>query len=67
MAIAYNLEPHLNAVEFIDVLVRSTLAERRPINQPEVIRAMLEHADIIVTARADEKLVGISRALTEYS
>ena len=67
MAIAYNLEPHLNAAEFIDVLVRSTLAERRPINRPEVIRAMLEHADIIVTARADEKLVGISRALTDYS
>ena len=28
---------------------------------------MLEHADIIVTARADGQLVGISRAITDFS
>lgn len=67
MTIAYNLEPDLSVAEFIDVLVRSTLAERRPVHQPEVIRGMLQHADIIVTARADEKLVGVSRALTDYN
>jgi predicted N-acetyltransferase YhbS len=67
MTIAYKHEPNLNAAEFIDVLVRSTLGERRPVHQPDVIRGMLEHADIILTARADEKLVGVSRALTDYS
>lgn len=67
MTIAYNLEPDLSVAEFIDVLVRSTLAERRPVHQPEVVRGMLRHADIIVTARADEKLVGVSRALTDYN
>lgn len=67
MTIAYNLEPDLSVAEFIDVLVRSTLAERRPVHLPEVIRGMLQHADIIVTARADEKLVGVSRALTDYN
>jgi GNAT superfamily N-acetyltransferase len=67
MNIAYNLEPNLNATEFIDVLVRSTLAERRPIDQPDIVRGMLGHADIILTARVDEKLVGVSRALTDHS
>ena len=67
MKIAYDLEPSLNATEFIDVLVRSTLAERRPINRPDIVRGMLEHADIILTARVDGKLVGVSRALTDYS
>jgi len=67
MAITYQLEPNLNTAEFIDVLVRSTLAERRPVNRPDVIRGMLEHTDLVVTARADELLVGVSRAITDYS
>lgn len=67
MTITYKLEPDLNTVEFIDVLVRSTLSERRPVNRPSVIRGMLEHADIILTARADDVLVGVSRAVTDYS
>lgn len=67
MALTYQLEPHLPPAEFIDVLVRSTLAERRPVDRPDVIRAMLEHADIIQTARADGLLVGISRAITDFS
>ena len=67
MAITYQLEPKLNAAEFIDVLVRSTLAERRPVDRPDVVRGMLEHADLIVTARADGLLVGVSRAITDYN
>lgn len=67
MTISYKLEPDLEVAEFVDVLVRSTLADRRPMNRPDILRGMLEHADIIVTARADEKLVGISRAITDYS
>jgi GNAT superfamily N-acetyltransferase len=67
MNVAYQLEPMLSSTEFIDVLVRSTLAERRPIHHPEQIQAMLANADLIVTARCDGKLVGISRALTDYA
>jgi predicted N-acetyltransferase YhbS len=63
----YQLEPTLGATEFIDVLVRSTLAERRPVDRPDVIRGMLEHADVIATARVDGLLVGISRAITDFS
>ena len=65
--IAYQVEPQLTADEFIDVLRRSTLAERRPVEHPDVIARMLEHADLIVTARNSVgKLVGVSRALTDY-
>jgi len=65
--VAYSLEPHLQPDEFVDVLVRSTLAERRPIDRPDVIDAMLRHADIIVTARVERLLVGVSRAITDFS
>ena len=63
----YNLEPSLSVDEFIDILNRSTLAERRPVDQPESIAAMLSHADLILTARADGLLVGIARSLTDFS
>src|SRR5579872_607463 len=67
MTITYTLEPDLSAAEFIDVLVRSTLAERRPVDRLNVIRAMLDHADIIVTARREARLVGVSRAISDFS
>src|SRR5262249_13550691 len=41
--------------------------ERRPVGEPETIRGMLEHADVIVTARLEGLLVGISRSITDYS
>lgn len=65
--IDYSLEPNLAADEFIDVLVRSTLAERRPVNQRATIERMLSQADVILTARVDGLLVGVSRAITDFS
>ncbi|MFO0956189.1 MAG: GNAT family N-acetyltransferase [Isosphaeraceae bacterium] len=53
--------------EFVSLLERSTLAERRPIGEPGTIRAMLENADLRITARLDGLLVGISRAITDWS
>jgi predicted N-acetyltransferase YhbS len=65
--IAYQLEPELTSAEFIDVLVRSTLAGRRPVHEAATIQAMLTNADLILTARMDGLLVGVSRALTDYA
>jgi GNAT superfamily N-acetyltransferase len=59
--------PALGVDEYIDILKRSTLAERRPVGEPETIRGMLANADIIVTARTGGLLVGISRAITDHS
>jgi predicted N-acetyltransferase YhbS len=67
MQIVYALEPDLSAQEFRDILVASTLAERRPVGDPERLERMLRHADIIVTARDGARLVGISRAITDFA
>jgi GNAT superfamily N-acetyltransferase len=64
--IQYQLEPNLTSDEFIDCLVRSTLSERRPVDKPDIIEGMLRNADLIVTARIDGLLVGVSRAITDY-
>jgi ribosomal protein S18 acetylase RimI-like enzyme len=69
MELTYRREfyPDIGPDEFIDLLVRSTLAERRPVDEPETIRGMLEHAEVIITARIAGRLVGISRAITDFS
>src|SRR5581483_156728 len=41
MSVTYQLEPDLAPEAFIDVLRRSTLAERRPIHEADTIRGML--------------------------
>ncbi len=51
---------------FVDVLERSSLAERRPIEDRETMRGMLDHADVLVTARLNGRLIGISRAITDF-
>lgn len=66
--IRYAIEPDLTAAEFVDVLVRSTLAERRPVHEPDAIAAMLANADVIVTARdAEGRLVGVARAISDFA
>jgi GNAT superfamily N-acetyltransferase len=66
--IRFCLEPRLSSNEFVDILVRSTLAERRPVHDRETIAAMLQNADVILTARTMEgMLVGVSRAITDYA
>jgi ribosomal protein S18 acetylase RimI-like enzyme len=67
MQIVYAVEPDLPAQAFRDILVASTLSERRPVDDPERLNRMLRHANIIVTARYGDRLVGISRAVTDFA
>jgi predicted N-acetyltransferase YhbS len=67
LEVLYKIEPELTTDEFIDLLFRSTLAERRPVNEPVKIAGMLQHASIIATARFNESLIGVSRAISDFS
>jgi predicted N-acetyltransferase YhbS len=64
--VVYQIEPELSFEEFVSLLERSTLAQRRPVDEPETIRGMLRNADVLVTARAGGQVVGISRAITDF-
>ena len=65
--ITYKVENNLDPVEFIDVLNRSTLGERRPVNDFNRIKKMCENANLIITARLDGKLIGVSRSITDFA
>jgi ribosomal protein S18 acetylase RimI-like enzyme len=64
--IEYAIETDLSVDDFIGVLRASTLAERRPVDDRACIVGMLEHADLIVTARAEGVLVGVARSVTDF-
>ncbi|MFM9840436.1 MAG: GNAT family N-acetyltransferase [Cyclobacteriaceae bacterium] len=65
--IHYETNRKITPHEFIDLLERSTLAERRPVQDRARIEKMLEHGNILVTAWHKDLLVGVSRALSDFS
>lgn len=65
--IHYQSELSLSAAEFVALLRKTSLGERRPLDDAPRIERMLKHADLIITARIDGVLVGVSRAITDYS
>ena len=65
--ITYHTDRKISADQFIDLLRRSTLAERRPVGDGAKIEKMLAHGDILVTAWSNDLLIGVSRALSDFS
>lgn len=51
----------------IDVYRTSTLGKRRPVDDRDRMASMLRHANLVVTAWDGELLVGVSRALSDFS
>ena len=65
--INYSHDRTITADEFIDLLNRSTLAQRRPVHDRERIATMLEHANLICTAWDGDTLVGVARSVTDFA
>jgi GNAT superfamily N-acetyltransferase len=66
MNLRYETSRPISLDEFVDLLKRSTLAERRPVDDPKCIQAMLQHANLLCTAWDGEKLVGVARSVTDF-
>ena len=65
-AVTYKAHDKITPEEFVAVLTTSTLGERRPVDNTECIRGMVDHADLVVTARDGDKLVGVARSVTDF-
>ncbi len=63
--ITYQNEINLSALEFKELLINSTLGERRPVKDFSRIEAMVQNANLIITARDGNKLVGVARSVTD--
>ncbi len=66
MDIQYFDSRKITAAEFTGLLRRSTLAERRPVDDPKCIEAMLCHASLLCTAWDGKALVGVARSITDF-
>lgn len=64
--ITYRTDAEIDLDEFIDVYVDSTLGERRPADDRERMRVMLEEADLVVSAWDGDRLVGLSRSISDW-
>jgi ribosomal protein S18 acetylase RimI-like enzyme len=64
--ITYKIEPNISPNEFNDLLIKSTLGERRLVDDFERITAMVKNANLIISARDNSKLVGVARSITDF-
>lgn len=66
--VVYRIENRLDPDEFLDVLRRSGLAARRPVDEPDRIRGMVENANLAVAARDSAGLlIGVARSVTDFA
>jgi len=66
MTIDYKTNSALSADQFIDLLHRSGLARRRPVEDRICIEGMLENSNLMITAWIGDTLIGISRCVTDF-
>jgi predicted N-acetyltransferase YhbS len=65
--ITYRDEAQITAAQAIDLYIRSSLAERRPVDNLQTFESMLKHANLTITAWDGDQLIGISRSLTDFA
>jgi GNAT superfamily N-acetyltransferase len=66
MSIEYKVNTPVSTDQFIELLSKSTLGERRPIDDRECMEGMVKNSNLMVTAWHDETLVGIARSITDF-
>lgn len=66
MTIHYKEGAPISVPEMIGLYRRSTLGERRPVDQPDIFEQMLRHSNLIISAWQGQQLVGIARSLTDF-
>lgn len=64
--IEYRTHFPISAQQYIDVLNQTSLGARRPLAEIERIEAMLQHANLLVSAWDNSELVGVARSLTDF-
>jgi GNAT superfamily N-acetyltransferase len=64
--IEYKQDVSLDVQKAWDLYVDSTLGKRRPMDERERFAAMLQNANLTITAWDGDLLVGISRCITDW-
>jgi GNAT superfamily N-acetyltransferase len=65
--IQYRDDAMITPDQAIDLYIRSSLGERRPIHNKDTFAAMLKNANLTITAWDKDLLIGIARTLTDFA
>ena len=66
MNIEYKINTPVTTEQFISLLNKSTLGERRPVDDYECMEGMINNSNLIISAWSDDNLIGISRSMTDF-
>lgn len=64
--ITYKKDAPLTLEQFTAIYRESTLALRRPADRPDIMQQMKDNASVTITAWDGQRLVGLSRTLTDF-
>ena len=64
--IKYKINAPISTEHFIDLLTRSTLGERRPLEDKKCIEGMISNSNLIISAWENDNLIGIARSVTDF-
>lgn len=66
MEIEYKVNQSVTSEQFIELLKKTSLGIRRPIEDESMIKGMLDNSNLIITAWFNKQLVGIARSVTDF-
>lgn len=66
MEIEYKVNQPISVEQFVNLLKKTSLGERRPLENEATIKGMLENSNLIVTAWIKDQLVGVARSVTDF-
>lgn len=62
----YSITQKVTVAEFRELLMRSTLGDRRPVDDIACLQGMIEHSNLMATCRESGLLVGLARCVTDF-
>jgi N-acetylglutamate synthase-like GNAT family acetyltransferase len=67
MEVEYKINKKITAAQFSDLLSKTSLGARRPIDQIDTVEAMIANANLLITAWQGERLIGVARSVTDFA
>lgn len=66
MTLEYRTNAPVTVDQFASLLYQSTLSARRPVEDRECLRGMVDNSSLTVSAWEGSELVGLARSLTDF-
>ena len=66
MEIEYKVNYPITSEQFVELLEKTSLGARRPLDNKATIKGMLENSNLIVTAWMNDQLIGVARSVTDF-